>query len=296
MAQHRHKRETNARRPKAVQVAGTVAVMATISAVSLGVVTASPPADEFLASPTSTISGSDQSISPRQDIVSRSESRLTANKVEKREAKQQAQRRAQRRAAQQQKATRRAVNGADTKMWSTTELNLWAGPESAADKLGVIDGRTKVLLTGRRANGRIEVVVNGESRWVSMGYFAEKKPPAEPTLGGACTNGSSVSGQPNVLKVHEAVCAAFPELTSYGTYRGDGEHAQGIAIDIMVTGDRGWEVAEFVRANYAALGVSYIIFSQHIWSVERGGEGWRAMSDRGSTTANHYDHVHVTTY
>ena len=33
-----------------------------------------------------------------------------------------------------------------------------------------------------------------------------------------------------------------------------------------------------------------------IWSVERGGEGWRGMSDRGSTTANHYDHVHVTTY
>ena len=26
------------------------------------------------------------------------------------------------------------------------------------------------------------------------------------------------------------------------------------------------------------------------------GEGWRGMSDRGSTTANHYDHVHVTVY
>ena len=58
----------------------------------------------------------------------------------------------------------------------------------------------------------------------------------------------------------------------------------------------GWQVADFVRAHYVELGVSYVIYSQHIWSVERGGEGWRAMSDRGSTTANHYDHVHVSTY
>ena len=51
-----------------------------------------------------------------------------------------------------------------------------------------------------------------------------------------------------------------------------------------------------MRAHYAELGVNYIIYSQQIWSVDRGGEGWRGMSDRGSTTANHYDHVHVTTY
>ena len=96
--------------------------------------------------------------------------------------------------------------------------------------------------------------------------------------------------------MHEAVCANFPEITSYGTFRGDGEHSQGIAVDIMVSGDRGWQVAEFVRANASELGVSYVIYSQQIWSVERGSEGWRGMEDRGSTTANHYDHVHVTTY
>jgi len=96
--------------------------------------------------------------------------------------------------------------------------------------------------------------------------------------------------------VHEAVCAAFPELTSYGTYRADGEHAQGLAIDIMVSGSRGWEVAEFVRANYSELGVNYIMYSQRIWSVDRASEGWRYVEDRGSVTANHYDHVHVTTY
>ena len=64
----------------------------------------------------------------------------------------------------------------------------------------------------------------------------------------------------------------------------------------MITGETGWAVAEFLRANYSSLGIEYIIFSQQMWSVERAGEGWRGMSDRGSTTANHYDHVHVTVY
>ena len=307
MAQHRHKRETNARRPNAIQVAGPIAIMATVSAVSLGVVMAPPQTDQFLASSASigsaSISGTDPDNYRRSDIVSRSESRLKAAKADIREGRQrasrQAERAAERAAAQEKQATLRAVNGADTRMWTTTELNLWSGPESDAAMLGVLDELEKVLVTGRAANGRDEIVINDRSRWVSAGYLAAEKPsiePAGPTLGGACTNGSSVAGQANVIEVHRAVCAAFPDITSYGTYRGDGEHAQGIAIDIMVSGDRGWEVAEFLRSHYSPLGISYMIYSQNIWSVDRGGEGWRSMSDRGSTTANHYDHVHVTTY
>ncbi|QIK76026.1 hypothetical protein [Nocardioides piscis] len=300
MAKHRHKRETNARIPKPIQVAGSVAVMATVSAVSLGVLTANPRTDDLLVASSSTASTSISAAAAtegpveRTDIVSRSKSRL--------EGRQAARKAAEREERQEQRATLVAIKRADTKMWTTEELNLWSGPEKDAQKLGLLDDLEKVLLTGRKDNGRVEVVVNGKSRWVSAGYFAESKPkpepaePEEPTLGGACTNGSAVSGQPNILEVHRAVCAAFPEITSYGTYRGDGEHAQGIAIDIMVTGERGWQVANFLRDNYSALGISYIIFSQNIWSVDRGGEGWRGMSDRGSTTANHYDHVHVTTY
>jgi hypothetical protein len=64
----------------------------------------------------------------------------------------------------------------------------------------------------------------------------------------------------------------------------------------MISGDAGWEVAEFVRANAGDLGVSEVIYAQKIWTVERSSEGWRYMEDRGSTTANHYDHVHVSVY
>ena len=36
-----------------------------------------------------------------------------------------------------------------------------------------------------------------------------------------------------------------------------------------------------------------IIWSQHIWTIQRSGEGFRSMSNRGSATANHMDHVHI---
>ena len=290
MAQHRHKRETNARRPKAIQVAAPIAIMATVSAVSLGVLTATPRADDLLSASSSTSTSASSSTVTRDDIVSRSESRLLARKDAKREAKQEAK--------QERTATLKAVKRADTRMWTTAELNLWSGPEEKADKLGVLDGIEKVLLTGRKGNGRVEVVIDDRSRWVTAGYFSEKKPETGPTLGGTCTNGSSVSSgvHTGVKLVHEAVCANFPQITTYGTFRGDGEHAQGRAVDVMISGETGWDVAEFLRANYAALDIEYIIYAQHIWSVDRGGEGWRSMSDRGSTTANHYDHVHVTVY
>ena len=64
----------------------------------------------------------------------------------------------------------------------------------------------------------------------------------------------------------------------------------------MISGATGYDVAEFVRANASSFGVNYVIYSQRIWSVDRAGEGWRYMEDRGSTTANHYDHVHVSVY
>ncbi|KRF15463.1 hypothetical protein ASG90_12275 [Nocardioides sp. Soil797] len=193
-------------------------------------------------------------------------------------------------------ATKNAVAKASVKLWTTEDLNLWDGPTDEATKLGTIESGEKVLTTGREQNARSEVVIDGQSRWVTGEYLTDEKPVEG--IGGDCTNGTSVASgvSPNIVKVHNAVCAAFPDITTYGTFRGDGEHSQGLAVDIMVSGSEGWEVAEFVRAHASELGVSYAIYSQKIWSVQRSGEGWRGMEDRGSTTANHYDHVHVTTY
>lgn len=292
MADHRHKRDTDARRrPRATLVAGPLALFATASVVSLGVALSDAPGTDTIQASTTAAdlsalaTGADPAFE-RGSLLSRSGGREDKNKLER---------------VLSRSAVEKAIKRADTKLWTTAPLNLWTEPGEAAEKKGVIAEARKVLVTGRSLYGREEVVVDGKARWVTAGYLAEEKPaegldvdPATAT----CTNGTSVpSGvSPNIVKVHRAVCAAFPSITTYGTFRGDGEHAQGIAVDIMVSGDLGWQVAEFVRANYADLGVSYLIYSQRIWSVERGSEGWRPMADRGSVTANHYDHVHVTTY
>jgi len=201
------------------------------------------------------------------------------------------------------RATRRAVRTADTRLWTTEDLNLWDGSGEKATQTGLVAALEKVPATGRREAGRAEIVVKGSSRWVSAQYLVKDKPAVEakaaagPALGGACSNGSSIdAGRASLYEIHDVVCANWPQITSYGTWRGDGDHGEGRAIDIMISGETGWVVADFLRANYSALGIEYLIYSQNIWSVDRGGEGWRGMSDRGSTTANHYDHVHVTVY
>jgi hypothetical protein len=99
--------------------------------------------------------------------------------------------------------------------------------------------------------------------------------------------------------VHRAVCAEFPGVSSYGGLRGGGgAHGEGRALDIMIGSNSslGDAIAAFVRSNYKALGVSEVIWQQRIWTVQRSSEGWRPMEDRGSATANHMDHVHVTVY
>ena len=199
------------------------------------------------------------------------------------------------RAAAERRATREAVREADTRMYATEDLTVWSDSGSKAEELGLVESGDEVLLTGRKADGRTEVVLQDQARWVSSGYFSEDEPSS---IDAECTNGSSVpSGvSPNIAAVHQAVCGNFPEITTYGTFRSDGEHSMGIAIDIMVSGDRGWQIAEFLQANYQALGINYIIYSQQIWQPGSSYSGWQGMADRGSTTANHYDHVHVTTY
>ena len=101
--------------------------------------------------------------------------------------------------------------------------------------------------------------------------------------------------QSNTVKLYRAVCAAFPAVNSWGGLRGSGgDHGVGRALDIMCTRSLGDAIASYVRSHASRFGVSEVIWSQRIWSVQRSSEGWRPMEDRGSTTANHYDHVHVS--
>ena len=99
-----------------------------------------------------------------------------------------------------------------------------------------------------------------------------------------------------------ANAAAFRDLvvsmygvTAYGLRSGDsGDHGTGLAVDFMVPvgSELGDAIANFAIANMGSYGISYVIWEQQIygdWSYS-----WVPMEDRGSITANHYDHVHVS--
>ncbi|MAY98092.1 MAG: hypothetical protein CMH84_16395 [Nocardioides sp.] len=284
-------------------MAGPLALVATASVISLGVVLSDAPEPETITARTTAAdlqqATGGSGLGSRDSVLSRSSDRsglttVEGATIEKAETKLDR--------VLAKKAVEKAIAKADTKLWTTAPLNLWTEPGEKAKKVGTVAAERKVLVTGRELYGRDEVVVDGKARWVTRGYLQEEKPetgPATASASASCTNGSSVPAgvSPNIAAVHRAVCAQFPSITSYGTFRsGGGDHGRGLAVDIMVSGELGWQVAEFVRANAGQLGVSYAIYSQRIWSVERGGEGWRPMSDRGSATANHYDHVHVSTF
>lgn len=101
------------------------------------------------------------------------------------------------------------------------------------------------------------------------------------------------------------------DVGGVGCYRPDGgfvvgEHPKGRACDFMLDPnggmpsqeeiDRGWEISEWAMENADDLGIMYVIYRQQIWDVRRGDEGWRAMSDRGNMTENHFDHVHISMF
>ncbi|MHA7124895.1 hypothetical protein ACRTEC_00680 [Janibacter indicus] len=97
----------------------------------------------------------------------------------------------------------------------------------------------------------------------------------------------------NAQKVYSAVRTQFPDMTNIGGYRaGDpGDHGSGNAVDIMVTGARGDQVAAWLQSNAGSLNIKYVIWQQRIWMP---GGSWKPMEDRGDPTQNHFDHVHVS--
>jgi uncharacterized protein YraI len=188
-------------------------------------------------------------------------------------------------------------------------LNVWTRPGEKGPKAGLVKAGTKLAVTGQSVGGWAEVLMAGPKdkqvvRWVNAKYLSEEKPQPEtgPEAGvsssAPCPDGSDIEGglTSSAVVVYRAVCAAFPQPTTYGGLDPHGEHIDGRAIDIMISGEVGWQIAEYLRANAAQLQIRDIIYSQKIWTPDQASAGWRYMEDRGSVTANHYDHVHVAVY
>jgi hypothetical protein len=145
----------------------------------------------------------------------------------------------------------------------------------------------------------VEVVIDGESRWVTEGYLSDEKPVTAPAgLSMApCPDPSVENGlTSSAVYVYRSVCHAFPQITSYGGWDAHGEHSSGKAIDIM-TSDKalGDQIAAYLQSHASELNLYDVIWWDQIWTPVRAAEGWRAYGDHGSATANHMDHVHVST-
>ena len=98
----------------------------------------------------------------------------------------------------------------------------------------------------------------------------------------------------NAVAVINEVKRSFPQLTDIGGYRaGDpGDHGTGHAVDVMCGTSDGDALAAHLQGMAGTLHITYIIWKQRIWYPGR--SGWEPMEDRGSATANHYDHVHIS--
>ena len=192
------------------------------------------------------------------------------------------------------------VPKATGKLWTTAPLDLRTEPREKARTAGLLQTGKHVPVTGKRHDGYAEVITGRLTRWVTDDYLSKSKERPPGSLGlvdRPCPGTSGVESglTSGAVRVYRAVCNNFPQITQYGGYAPRGEHAGGKAIDVM-TSDSGLgdQIAAFLQSHASELDLYDIIWQQHIWTPERSSEGWRSMSDRGSATANHYDHVHVS--
>ena len=192
--------------------------------------------------------------------------------------------------------------------YATATLNVRTAPNRDSHVVAVVQAGTKLSVTASVHDGFRFISYSGHGRWISNKYLSSHKPKASSTTS---RSGGGISAAPcpgdsamesgltqDAIRVHRALCARYSQISSFGGRRSsDGFHGTGQAVDVMISNSSvGWDIARWTRANASKLGVSEILYSQKIWTVQRSSEGWRTFPDRGSATANHYDHVHVSVY
>ncbi|MQY09656.1 hypothetical protein [Actinomadura macrotermitis] len=189
-----------------------------------------------------------------------------------------------------------------------------------ARTLGMPDGNALVLSTAKadpkKLSRQLRKILPRDTKIALLGaqsgQVPAKGPKAQPQVTGrpdgvtgprTLITGNQMT--PTMRNLVLAVDGMFGPFSVIGCYRGGADaqdHALGRACDFMEsTGGRmpsasaqrhGDQVAQYAISNARQLGISYVIWKQHIWNV-RGG-GWRQMENRGGITANHYDHVHIS--
>jgi hypothetical protein len=293
------------RPPVAVRLARIAIPTAVVTALGVGVAGAVMPGDDpqvAYPAPASTVSiESSPSETERAQELSRRNSRPPVKIASVRKPKS---------SSSETMAPRLSLKVIDRK-YATTELNVRTQADADSSVVAVVKKGTKLSVTKTISDGFRYVSYRGKGRWVKNQYLSDRKPKSTTSgsssgsgsggiSGAPCPGGSSVESglTADAIRVHRALCHRYPQFTSFlGRRSSSGYHGQGRALDCMISDTSvGWDAARWVRANAKSLGVSEVIYRQQIWTVQRSSDGWRSMSDRGSPTANHMDHVHVSVY
>jgi len=166
----------------------------------------------------------------------------------------------------------------------------------------------RLTVAGQRARQAAQTQVAGLRQMVAalagqqqqIKRLLDRFQPQSPTIGDNIT--------PRMRGVRDEVDRRFGPFPAIGCYRpgGDGEHPLGRACDFMLSSggvmpaaasiQKGYDIAAWAQANASRLGIMYIIYRQRIWDARMASSGWVPMEDRGSITANHYDHVHISVF
>ena len=133
-------------------------------------------------------------------------------------------------------------------MYIASSANVRTGPGSDYDVRTTLDAGLAVTVTNVTSNGWQQISYKGRAGWVKSDLLTSKKPEtpsASPSSesggsgsgggassGGTCSSSSAKSIESGLtsksISVLHAVCAAFPDVKSYGGYRNDsGYHGQG---------------------------------------------------------------------
>ncbi|ETD30787.1 hypothetical protein [Williamsia sp. D3] len=130
------------------------------------------------------------------------------------------------------------------------------------------------------------------------GCAATSSEPAPPT-----SSTQIINGDPAVVELAQDLTAVFGplEFSSVRPHDPYPEHAEGLALDVMVPGwdtpagrELGDRIAVWVSDHAPDYRVSYTLWRQHYQPFPTNVYKAALMEDRGSPTANHLDHLHIT--
>lgn len=197
----------------------------------------------------------------------------------------------------------RAVDGTDAKyvlplsvstLYATAAVPVLGKADAGADVLATVPTGTALRGTtsdGKATSGAFTAVVwNGTVAWVESAK-------ATVSLGSTSLDKLEPNGKAAVMEIR----AKFPQIVTIYGWRASSDyssdHPNGRAVDFMIPDYKnnkalGDTLAQYFIDNLPRLNGTYVIWRQRIWTPYNG--KWKAMEDRGSDTANHMNHVHVS--